>query len=579
MTISILSNLPAFFLDIQATGSNPTAHVPLEVGWQLQAGLDTVFALRSHLIRIPEGVSVPPRIARLTGISADQLKRGCGGEKVGGKLRQYLERHLDPSLVAKHSEIPLIIHFARFETAFFELLNISQTLVMFPKLSVVCTYQIAKRLFDRSSRLGLRALSGYFGSSVDEKLRAGEHVRATRVIWLGLCERLATEEKVHNLSDLREWMKNDKDPKVLRASCAGSVLAPAMDSSPPDRPGIYMMLGKDGVVLYVGKAKSLKQRVRSYFHPSSKKTHPQHIKDLLAQAHHIKFIESPTALEAALQEVDYIYQHQPAWNRALKKGNRELAYFNTELDRYSVFPGKQFSLGPWTCVQFVLTVSLLARCQIEQAFQEFSVFLFNSSCTRELFQEGVRLLGEEISFDPNPEYPLSSINYWGRRLWVTKIQERLKNGSGESEELEETKDGYTHEWTGKRVRDFLKSMINTVAWEYRRSLWFLMLSESGVSWKLPSHPSFRSLLFHRGAITAAKTSARRLYLLNRGNGSANKNGFYRLRQMNLQTFDRMRVLTTELRTLVFREKAKPVIWISQAQKISGRNLKEILYWI
>lgn len=38
----------------------------------------------------------------------------------------------------------------------------------------------------------------------------------------------------------------------------------------PDSPGVYIMLDKDGIVIYVGKARVLKNRVRQYFHSSQK---------------------------------------------------------------------------------------------------------------------------------------------------------------------------------------------------------------------------------------------------------------------------------------------------------------------
>ena len=38
----------------------------------------------------------------------------------------------------------------------------------------------------------------------------------------------------------------------------------------PDNPGVYVMLNGDGQIIYVGKAKNLKNRVRSYFHSNKK---------------------------------------------------------------------------------------------------------------------------------------------------------------------------------------------------------------------------------------------------------------------------------------------------------------------
>ena len=56
----------------------------------------------------------------------------------------------------------------------------------------------------------------------------------------------------------------------------------------PERPGVYLYRDHRGEVLYVGKAKSLRQRVRSYFQPSAQ--HPPRIANLVAEVADIELI-------------------------------------------------------------------------------------------------------------------------------------------------------------------------------------------------------------------------------------------------------------------------------------------------
>ncbi len=79
----------------------------------------------------------------------------------------------------------------------------------------------------------------------------------------------------------------------------------------PDLPGVYLFKDKQGRVIYVGKAKSLRSRVASYFKipVSSPKTAA-----LLKHYHHIDFIVAKTELEALLLESRLIKKYLPRYN-------------------------------------------------------------------------------------------------------------------------------------------------------------------------------------------------------------------------------------------------------------------------
>ena len=80
-------------------------------------------------------------------------------------------------------------------------------------------------------------------------------------------------------------------------------------------PGVYRMLDKDGKILYIGKAKSLTQRVRSYFQSSVTDTKTR---SLVAKVHDFDVILTQSESEALILESILIKRHRPRYNIALK---------------------------------------------------------------------------------------------------------------------------------------------------------------------------------------------------------------------------------------------------------------------
>lgn len=92
----------------------------------------------------------------------------------------------------------------------------------------------------------------------------------------------------------------------------------------PNLPGIYQMLGKHGEILYVGKAKSLKNRVSSYFVKTHQ--HPK-TKALVARIYNIQTILTRSETEALLLEQNLIKQHRPPYNVLLRDDKSYLYIF------------------------------------------------------------------------------------------------------------------------------------------------------------------------------------------------------------------------------------------------------------
>lgn len=87
----------------------------------------------------------------------------------------------------------------------------------------------------------------------------------------------------------------------------------------PDKPGVYIMRNIDDTVLYVGKAKSLIKRVKSYF---SNGEQPLKTKLLMGHFHNLEYIITDTEKEALILESNLIKKYKPKYNIRLKDDKR-----------------------------------------------------------------------------------------------------------------------------------------------------------------------------------------------------------------------------------------------------------------
>ena len=82
----------------------------------------------------------------------------------------------------------------------------------------------------------------------------------------------------------------------------------------PDQPGCYLMKDKNGTIIYVGKAKILKNRVRSYFRGS----HDTKTERVVSEIDDFEYIVTESNIEALLLEINLIHKNNPKYNIMLK---------------------------------------------------------------------------------------------------------------------------------------------------------------------------------------------------------------------------------------------------------------------
>ncbi len=108
----------------------------------------------------------------------------------------------------------------------------------------------------------------------------------------------------------------------------------------PENPGVYFFIEK-GEIIYIGKATSLKDRVKSYFSPDLINTRGPLILDMVFKADDLKFETTPSVLEALILEANLIKKYQPKYNTK-EKSDKSFNYVYITRDyRLGTIRGKE----------------------------------------------------------------------------------------------------------------------------------------------------------------------------------------------------------------------------------------------
>ena len=175
---------------------------------------------------------------------------------------------------------------------------------MWPGFETVDTARLARQVLtrDEAADCRLATLARLFRTSTVPCHRALDDARATVDVLHRLIERLAGFG-VTSLEELRLF-----SARVTPAQRRKRHLADPM----PTSPGVYLFRDGRRRVLYVGKSRNLRSRVRSYFTASE---HRSRMAEMVAVTETVEAIECPTLIEAEVRELRLIAEHRPRYNR------------------------------------------------------------------------------------------------------------------------------------------------------------------------------------------------------------------------------------------------------------------------
>lgn len=330
-------------VDLETTGGSPVDSGITEIGAVTYRGGER---LGSFQTLVDPCRPIPPFIAHLTGID-DLLVAGAP------PIEEVL-----PSFVEFARGAVFVAHNASFDHSF---LNASLERLDYEPLTgpIVCTAKLARRVvWPDVPNVKLQTLARYFRTRAEPVHRALADAEACAEVLHGLLE-LGGRLGIRTLGDLQEACLARGRPHFGKIALADGL---------PAGPGVYLFRAKDGRVLYVGKSKNVRARVRSYFYGDERKK----VQDLLAKVAAVDGIATPAGeLEALALEARLIAQYEPRYNAHGKRWRR---YAYLKLDPSEAWPRVKtahappaagaVSLGPFPN----LARARLAKEALEEAF-------------------------------------------------------------------------------------------------------------------------------------------------------------------------------------------------------------------
>ncbi|MCG6895150.1 MAG: GIY-YIG nuclease family protein [Desulfobacteraceae bacterium] len=560
-----LRDLTVLFVDCQTTGARPSSGHLLEAAWAVGSAGRDPGGVEVHRCRLPEGASIPPAVQRLTGIKAADTESAVSPVRARRRMRCALSRLHEgrPAAVA-------VIHYARFEAPFLDAWFDPENCGRRFPLQILCTHEIARRLYPELPRRGIRALAGYFGRPVSGRCRAAAHVRATHAIWSRLVTVLGDRASVHTLDALLHWL--ERTPVPPRAPTVYPMPA-SVRSNLPKGPGIYRMRGKNGGLLYIGKAASIRRRVSQHFHRS--KGRSERRMEMLTQAANLDAVPTETALEAALLESDEIKRERPPYNKALQAEQRSVWFFSLDCRHVSHRPDRLHCIGPMPDVRTLLSLRFMAdwiqgpnaplregeapplwdlpafgRGWIfrEDAWQEgLSLFLSRNGLTRNIAGSALQRLVD------------CSHRLW-RKRWMEAVDSVVSDvdTAAAGPKGTEEQPAVEQELSPETVAHGVEAVIRRAGQGIRRARWFCLLSESSLCWSARNSENAE----RNGWILRCAGLSERVRAGDAGTPPVppgwQKGCRSRQQSFDVAAYDRMRVLTTELRRLLAEHRAVTV---------------------
>ena len=303
-------------VDLETTGLRPGQSRICEIG---AVRIDGLVPAGTFETLVDPGEPLPRLVASLTGIPDADLVGAPGPAEA---VRRFLAFAGDSVLVA---------HNARFDLAFLdrEVERLTGRRVAAP---VVDTVGLARRLLaGRVSRASLASLSHFFGTSVRPCHRALADAQATAEVLIALLG-LAQERGAQTIADLCRLAA----PRARRIYDKRSLAFGA-----PSRPGVYLFRGAGDQVLYVGRARDLRARLRSYFRTDRQRPA---VEAAIAAVERIEWRVLGSELEAGLQELRLLRELRPPANARGTRPDRYL-YLKPKGESFSV-TSEPTDLGP-----------------------------------------------------------------------------------------------------------------------------------------------------------------------------------------------------------------------------------------
>ncbi|HRI22352.1 MAG TPA: exonuclease domain-containing protein, partial [Panacibacter sp.] len=273
-------------VDIETSGSHPAENGITEIAIVLYDG-EKVEGRYETLIN--PGYRIPSFVVQLTGITNEMTAEAPSFSEVAHKIFNLLSNRI------------FIAHNVNFDYSFIKHHLRSAGYEWMPKK--LCTLKLSRKAFPGFPKYGLGHICRAMDIPVENRHRAGGDANATTILFEKILQ--AGGDKL-----IKEFLKKENREQILPPNLPNEQV-----NNLPYVPGVYYFKDAKDKVIYVGKAKSLKQRVVSHFTGLNTGRKRQ---EFLRNIYSISYQECPTEFTACILESIEIKRLWPKYNISQK---------------------------------------------------------------------------------------------------------------------------------------------------------------------------------------------------------------------------------------------------------------------
>ena len=301
-------------VDLETTGCQPGRNSIIELGAVRVHG-GAVVGVFSELLRPHD--PIPPAVEALTGITLEMVAHAGDVDEAMLRFRCFADGGV------------LVAHNYRFDLSFLDHEADRLWGLPFPR-PAIDTLSLARRLHPALGKYNLGYLTEMFGTQTRPDHRATTDALA------------AAEVLVAMLPELQALGLSTIGQLATFAGLDGQTQLAAklpLTSRMPDAPGVYLLRDATDRVMYVGHAKNLRLRARSYFYPTGEGLRGE----IAAQVERVSWVTTRSALDAALLERRLVDRYDPVHNAESQRSRRTVLL---HMDTSSPYPALRVVKAP-----------------------------------------------------------------------------------------------------------------------------------------------------------------------------------------------------------------------------------------
>jgi len=325
----------------------------------------------------------------------------------------------------------------------------------------------------------------------------------------------------------------------------------------------------------------LRQRVKSYFRKSSR--HSENILEMLSQASQLEVTMTGSVLEAAILEADEIKRLVPPYNTALRKDGRQVWFCSADFVEFEAMPTEKCRIGPLVFREGVARFAAIRKLiQMGDMCEADEKLLITALGIPAEYAPAIHIISSGIdTFSKRYAETLHrrkigrALVEIGNQLWRKRLRDKeIETNEPEDFELKSIR---VPVWTPESVCRIIESNIVRGTYEIRRARWLVLLSESSLYWEECSGKSSGRfvIVFENGQVLYR----RQVNVLDMPVPPGYRKRFEkRQRSFDLMTYDRMRVVTTEIKKIM-SDRRRVELRFGPQNVLQGESLVRVFRWV